>query len=160
MISCDEWLLALSLNNWPLPSNVQLRSSSSLSPPSRDVSEYSLVVGGRHWCFRSHLSRLLEVESGSAAFPFVRQFHGSASTCEAVPQFCVDVLVGQERESPMCKMWNRAGEEPRGWRVLTAAARLVDPEAVLRTGNESRFWEHHWAIQIQTSCEMGSHSST
>ena len=38
VVGCDDWLLALSLNNWAPPSNVQLRRSSSVSPPSRDVS--------------------------------------------------------------------------------------------------------------------------
>ena len=35
------------------------------------------------------------------------------------------------------QIWNRAGEEPRGWRALTAAARLVDPEAVVWRGDPS-----------------------
>ena len=35
------------------------------------------------------------------------------------------------------QIWNRAGEEPRGCRVLTAAVRLVDPEAVVWRGDPS-----------------------
>ena len=35
------------------------------------------------------------------------------------------------------QIWNRAGEAPRGWRTLTAAARLVDPEAVVWRGDPS-----------------------
>ena len=35
------------------------------------------------------------------------------------------------------QIWNRAGEAPRGWRALTAATRLVDPEAVVWRGGPS-----------------------
>ena len=33
------------------------------------------------------------------------------------------------------QLWNRAREVPRGWRALTAAARLVDPDAVVWRGD-------------------------
>ena len=29
------------------------------------------------------------------------------------------------------QLWNPGGEAPRGWRALTAAARLVDPDAIV-----------------------------
>ena len=32
------------------------------------------------------------------------------------------------------KLWNRGGEARRGWRALTAAARLVDPDAIVWRG--------------------------
>ena len=35
------------------------------------------------------------------------------------------------------QIWNRVGEAPRGWRALTAAALLVDPEAVVWRGDPS-----------------------
>ena len=35
------------------------------------------------------------------------------------------------------QIWNKAGEEPRGWRALTAAAPLLDPEAVVWRGGRS-----------------------
>ena len=44
VVSCDHWLLALSLNNCPPPSNLQFRRSSSLSPPSRDTNAWQ-----DHW---------------------------------------------------------------------------------------------------------------
>ena len=36
-----------------------------------------------------------------------------------------------------CKtqLWNRGGEAPRGWRALTAAARQVDPDAIVWRGD-------------------------
>ena len=33
------------------------------------------------------------------------------------------------------QLWNRGGEAPRGWRALTAAARQVDPDAIVQRGD-------------------------